>query len=80
MLISQALKDQTNRILNLEEIKKSFDEIYQFLSIQKRFEELRELHTLSLDIYHDGFYFTNATHKFQSLDEVERVLKNKAFL
>jgi len=77
-LVSQALENQTILFLNLEEVKKQFDEIYRYIILLQRFEELKK-HCFSLESDYDGFYFDSVL-KFDSLDEVERALKNKAFL
>lgn len=65
-------------LINLDLIKNQIDETFRCLVIKQRFILLSEL--INGALQYDDFGFTVGEHRFQTLDEVERAIKNKAFL
>lgn len=63
--------------LNLPVLRKKTEEILQFLDLQQKYILLHEKYNnISLD--NQGFNLDG--HRFDTLDELEKALKNKAFL
>lgn len=77
-----ATKDCGTELIDLIEVKKRCNDVFRFLDLQRKFSELNKL--AKIDFSHDGGYicdgFLVLGHKFDTLDEVERCIKNKAFI
>lgn len=76
--VSAALNDNMWELLDLDAAHTSVNETFKYLKILKRFRALSEKCESPLSFSKEGFHFHE--HKFNSLDEVEKALNNKAFL
>jgi len=79
--ISYATETNSTNILDLELSQQLCNDYFELLKLQKRFDFLQKSvreNNLSITLYSDGFIIGN--HKFQTLDDVEKAIKNKALL
>jgi hypothetical protein len=77
-LIANGLNNDAWELLDLEAYQVHLNNVLRSMKIIKRY---RYLHTLMPDLrctHHEGFLVGDAS--FQTLDEVEKAIKNKAFL
>ena|ERR1700722_1661970 len=74
--------DQVNdaqlRLIDLVKLKDIIYEAFEYLSVLKRFNDLNELYGNSTTCYDGKFHVQSAN--FDTLNEVERALKQKALL
>ena len=77
-VMSQALYTKSTNLLNLDECRARTNEIFDYLELKKRYDSLVEESKGKLQFTKE--YFDLLKHQFQTLDEVEKALKNKAFL
>jgi hypothetical protein len=72
--INVAIEQNNWDLLDLELCKVKVNEAFRALDCKKRFDRLRPV------VRCNKHAFTLDDHEFETLDEVERALKNKAFL
>jgi len=77
-LVSQALYTKSVDMLNLEACKAEIAEVFQFIDLRARFNILQAESENKILVTYTGFQFEG--FKFETLDEIEKALKNKAFL
>lgn len=77
-LLSHSLSYGSLAMIDLPLVKDSVNRLFDFLEIRQRYEKLKINSRATLSFDKDGFHLDG--HTFYSLDEVERALKNKAFL
>lgn len=76
--ISSAINNKQYDMFNLETVKLKMDEVFEAIVIKTRFDALcNESNGKPVCTKTE---FELESHKFQTLDEVEKALKNKAFL
>lgn len=76
-LVMSSLSDNTFELLNLEESQDSINHTFTCLKLIKRYRRL-QMQNAELSYSQNGFHL--GEHTFQTLDEVEKALSNKAFL
>jgi hypothetical protein len=76
-IVSDAIYNEAEIFIDIEKIKESCNAVLDFLTIRKRFAELSKCRC-NLDCEKTGFLVDG--HSFETLDEVERALKMKAFM
>ena len=76
--IASAINNKHYDMFNLETVKLKMDEVFEAIMLKRRFDELNSKANGKLVCNKTDFELD--THKFETLDEVERALKNKAFL
>lgn len=76
--VSSALEADQVDLLDLNTIQTSVNDHFKFLFLRKRFNTIRASSPVSIDYDHDGFHVKDST--FETLDEVEKAISNKAFL
>lgn len=76
--VVSALSNKHCDMLNIEAVKIRVAEAMQALEIRARYDELVQKSKGKLTCDNSGFDLDG--HKFESLDEVEKALNNKAFL
>lgn len=69
---------KTYELLDLEFCRKRVNELFDFMIAKKRFDKLHEESKRKLKYGMNGFDLEG--HMFETLDEVEHALRNKAFL
>ena len=77
-IMSQAVYTKKTHLLNLKECQFQINEIFEFLYVLARYNAINDLCKHQLVFTATDFYISG--HKFQTLDEVERAIKQKAFL
>jgi hypothetical protein len=77
-LVYSGLEDKTIGLVNIEEAQARCNEIFKYLYLGRRFDELVAKSNKTLVSLPGGFELLG--HKFETLDEVEKALNNKAFL
>lgn len=77
-LMWAALDDKTITFVNIKDIHSRCEEIFKYLYLGKRFDELVAKSNDDLSAMKEGFKIFGLT--YETLDEVERVLKLKAFI
>lgn len=77
-LLSHSLSYNSLTMIDLPLVKESVNRLFDFLEIRQRYEKLKIQSVAALSFDKDGFHLDG--HTFHTLDEVERALKNKAFL
>ncbi len=75
--IVSAINNKNYDVLDLESVKMKMDEVFEAITLKVRFDSLLDLNS-SIICNKDCFELD--THKFETLDEVEKAIKNKAFL
>lgn len=65
-------------MLKLDVVKSKMDEVYYALELKVRYDTIYETSNGKLTCDKSGFDFDG--HKFETLDEVEKAIKNKVFL
>jgi hypothetical protein len=87
--VMASTKDCGTDIIDLAEVKKRCNDVFRFLELQDRFLKLNGITKINVSYPNMGSngYRNNPSdgfevfgHKFDTLDEVERCIKNKAFL
>ena len=76
--IQTAIEQGSYDLLDLESCKAKVDEALRAVACKKKFEQLNEMSNTAIKYSVNGFMLDN--HKFETLDEVERAYKLKAFL
>jgi hypothetical protein len=76
--VGQLVNNNNWELMDLNVVDRSFDEIVHALKIIKRYRELSDGANGILTYDREGFYVGESV--FQTLDEVEKALNNKAFL
>jgi hypothetical protein len=76
--IQTAIEQESHELLDLESCKAKVDEAFRAIACKKRFEHLNEISNTAIKYSRDCFLLDN--HKFETLDEVERAWKLKAFI
>lgn len=76
--IQTAIEQGAHDLLDLESTKIKVDEALRAIACKKRFEYLNEISNTAIKYSRDCFLLDN--HKFETLDEVERAWKLKAFI
>lgn len=78
-LMSSAIQDgNTWSLINLEKMQAITNESFRYLNLLKRYDTLNGLSNGILHFDEEGFHVEE--HTFQTLEEVEKALKHKAFL
>lgn len=77
-LMADACSNNTWMFLHLKETQEMMDNYFKCLALKKRYTELVVLSNIILNYDETGFHLHE--HTFETLDEVEKALKNKAFL
>lgn len=77
-LVSQAIYTRNWSAINLEKCHSEIDEVFQWIPIKIRYDELFERSGKELSFAAGGFSIYG--HLFQTLDEVEKAINNKAFI
>ncbi|SRR5258706_15619918 len=77
-LMYSGLEDKTIGLVNIEETQVRCNEVFKYLYLGRRFDELVKKSNKSLVSIPTGFKLLD--HLFETLDEVEKALNNKAFL
>lgn len=77
-MVSQAIYSKNERLLKLDECRAHINEIFDYLETHNRFLLLSEKSDNKLLLRSDHFELDK--HKFDTLDEVEKAIKIKAFL
>lgn len=77
-VLSQAIYTGALGLLDLEKCRSSINELIDFLKIKIRFNSLNDQLNNTLICHKNKFEFGG--HKFETLDEVEKAIKNKVFL
>jgi hypothetical protein len=76
-VVSKALQGDTWEFLNLETAQQSINEVFYYLALVKRFRQLSMLGA-ELTVSDEGFHLGEST--FETLNDVAKAIKNKAFL
>lgn len=76
--ISSALEARQENLLDLKEIQLDVEQHFKYLFLIKRFNKIRTIAPVSIQYDYDGFHIVDST--FETLDEVEKAMINKAFL
>jgi hypothetical protein len=76
--IQTAIEQKSHDLLDLESCKSKVDEAFRALACQRRLTQLNKMLRSAIKFSRDGFTLDN--HKFETLDEIERAYKLKAFL
>lgn len=76
-VVSMALYQKRTYMLNVANSRNTCNELFDYIEILNRYETLRMQFG---DIDFDDKHFFVGDSEFQTLDEVERAIKNKAFL
>jgi hypothetical protein len=76
-LIAQAMENDTWELLDLDLVESNMLDSLNFLKALKRFRRLQN--DFPALIYSENGFFID-DHQFETLDEVEKAIKNKAFL
>ena len=76
--VSQAIFSKNEHLLKLDECRAKINEIFDYFEVQRRFLSLAEKSNNKLSFTRN--YFELDKHKFETLDEVEKAINNKAFL
>lgn len=64
--------------LDLDNLKESFDELFEFLYVYKRYRKINKKFNYTLSWDKEGFKLNESL--FQTLDDLEKAYKNRAFL
>lgn len=76
--VSQAIYTKNQKFLKIDECRANINEIFDYLEIHNRFLSLVEKSNGKFSLTRINFELDK--HKFQTLDEVEKAIENKAFL
>ena len=76
-VVSRAVQGDTWEFLELEMVQQSINEVFYYLRLVKRFRQLSML-GVELTYSEEGFHLGESI--FETLDAVEKAIKNKAFL
>lgn len=76
--IHQVISNRQLAILDIKACRDRMNVVFDYIETRKRFDKLREAINNKLSFDNEGFHLLKNT--FESLDEVEKALKNKAFL
>lgn len=77
-LMFNALDDFNIDLINTEDMQRRCDEVFKYIFLLKRFNNLVKLSNNSVYSSLEGFNLEG--HVFETLDEVQKALENKAFL
>lgn len=77
-LVSQALYTKSVNLLNLSLCKTEIAEVFEYIDLKSRFELLQIHSENKIMVTFTAFQFEG--FQFETLDEIEKALKNKAFL
>lgn len=77
-LVSQAIYGKTVALINIEQSRQKINEIFDFLELKRRWDIANEEGQGDLKLRPE--YFELKEYQFESMDEVEKALKNKVFL
>jgi len=77
--MSASIQDgNTWSLIDLEKMQALIDESFRYLHLYKKYDTLSSLSNGTLHFDEEGFHIEE--HTFQTLEEVEKALKHKAFL
>lgn len=76
--IHQVLSNNQIGILDIAACRAKMNTVFDYIELKQRFDKLREVAPQNLAFEKSGFRLFKST--FETLDEVEKALKNKAFL
>lgn len=76
--INVAFEQKNWDLLDLDVCQAKVNEAFRAAILRKRFDYLNEVSNTAIKYSKDGFMLDN--HKFETLDEVERAWKLKAFI
>lgn len=76
--IQTAIEQENYELLDLDACKGKVEEALHAIACKKRFDYLNKISDTAIKYSRDGFMLDN--HKFETLDEVERAWKLKAFI
>lgn len=76
--IQTAIEQGSYDLLDLDATKARVDEALRAVACKKKFDQLNEMSNTAIKYSMNGFMLDD--HKFETLDEVERAYKLKAFL
>lgn len=77
-LVSQALYTKSVNMLNIKLCKEEITEVFEYIELKQKFDELQAKSGQKVIITIRNFHFEG--FEFETLSEVEKALKNKAFL
>ena len=77
-LVSQALYTKSVNLLNLNLCKVEIAEVFDYIDLRSKLEYLQIISENKILVTFTGFEFEG--FKFETLNEIEKALKNKAFL
>ena len=77
-LMAHAIRNGSWQLVDLEVLRDTIDQDFQYLLIRKRYEGLVLWSNHALTYDDNGFHLDG--HDFETLDEVEKAMENKAFL
>ena len=77
-VVAMAIFQKRTDLLNVAASRNHCNEVFDYIEILNRYEVLKMQIEGGLDF--DDKQFFIGTHNFQSLDEIERAIKNKALL
>lgn len=77
-VVSQAIYNKSMSLINIELCKNEIAEVFDYYKIKLKYDFLAEKADEKLYYTNNEFVFED--FKFQTLDEVEKAIKNKAFL
>lgn len=77
-LVKHAIDDGSWQFLDLKNIKLSIDDDFKYLNSRRYYEQLKTWANGKLSYDENGFHLDG--HDFETLNEVQRALENKAFL
>lgn len=76
--IQTAIEQEAHELLDIEATKAKVEEALHAIACKRRFEHLNRISNTAIKYSSDCFLLDN--HKFETLDEVERAWKLKAFI
>jgi hypothetical protein len=79
-LINDAILDRNITFIKLKDLEIRISEVFEYLHLYQRFEKLKKACDYQLNVSKECFWINGIDCKFQTLDEVEKALNNKAFL
>jgi hypothetical protein len=76
--VRDSKNDESSQYLDIDTVRSACNEVLDFLAIRKRMWKLNNQYDCKIDCDEHGFLVDG--HSFETLDEVERALKMKAFM
>ena len=76
--LNAAVSNNTTDLLDMDSCRDLVNDVFDFFSLKRRFNQLSMKLNGKLTFENDRFKIES--HEFQTLDEVEKAVQNKAFL